>query len=109
MQTRLHLLADEPGEFWGRNVQYSGTGFADQQFRAVSMTQEDFDAWVAKVKGSSDALDQTAYEALVKPSEDVPVTYYSGVEPNLFGSVIAKYAHNDAMLRPSKTETERAE
>jgi cytochrome o ubiquinol oxidase subunit 2 len=109
MQTRLHLLADEPGEFWGRNVQYSGSGFADQQFRAVSMTQEDFDAWVAKAKESSGTLDKSTYDALVKPSEDVPVKYYSGVEPNLFDSIIAKYAHNDAMLMPSKTETETAE
>ena len=30
METRLHLLADEPGRFVGRNMQYSGDGFADQ-------------------------------------------------------------------------------
>ena len=51
MQTRLHLLADKPGRFMGRNVQDSGRGFADQRFDAIAATsKEDFEAWVAKVK-----------------------------------------------------------
>ena len=109
MQTRLNLLADEPGTFWGRNVQYSGTGFANQQFRTHAQSKEDFDAWLEKAKQSGKALDASAYEALAKPSEKVPVTYYSGVEPGLFDKIIAKYAHNDAMLMRSKAETETAE
>jgi cytochrome o ubiquinol oxidase subunit 2 len=96
MQTRLHLLADKPGKFWGRNVQYSGSGFADQQFDAVAMSNEDFDAWVAKAKQSSLQLDDASYGRLSKPSADVPVTYYSGVEPDLFDKVVAKYAHGTA-------------
>jgi cytochrome o ubiquinol oxidase subunit 2 len=95
MQTRLHLLADKPGRFRGRNVQYSGRGFADQWFNAVATTNEQFDAWVTKVKGSSDTLDTAAYEALAKPSEKVPVTYYSSVKPNLFDNIIAKWKHGD--------------
>ena len=38
MQTRLNLLADEPGRFAGRNMQYSGDGFANQQFEAIAMS-----------------------------------------------------------------------
>jgi cytochrome o ubiquinol oxidase subunit 2 len=52
VQTRLHLLADAPGRFAGRNTQYSGTGFADQHFEAIAALPEDFDAWVTKVKQS---------------------------------------------------------
>lgn len=103
MQTRLHLLADKPGKFWGRNVQYSGTGFANQQFRAIAATKEDFDAWVEKVKGSSDTLDASTYEELAKPSEKVPVTYYSGVEPNLFDNIIAKWRAGDITDPPPST------
>jgi len=95
MQTRLHLLADEPAEMWGRNVQYSGTGFADQQFRAIATTKDEFDAWVAKAKAASATLDATAYETLAKPSSKVPVTYYSGVESDLFDRIIAKWRHGD--------------
>jgi cytochrome o ubiquinol oxidase subunit 2 len=93
MQTKLHLLADKPGHFWGRNAQYSGSGFADQQFGVIADSKEDFDAWVAKVKQSGQTLDAAAYDKLAKPSADVPVTYYSGVEPDLFDKIIAKYPH----------------
>ena len=109
MQTRLHLLADEPGKFWGRNVQYSGRGFANQQFRAIATIKEDFDAWVEKVKGAEEKLDTVTYEKLLKPSQKVPVTYYSGYEANLFDTIIAKYAHNDADLTPSSETAEPAQ
>ena len=51
-----------------------------------------------KAKQSSDTLDAATYETLAKPSQKVPVTYYSGVEPDLFDKIIAKYARNDAEL-----------
>lgn len=108
MQTRLNLLADEPGKFWGRNLQYSGTGFANQQFRAVATTKEDFDAWVEKARGSSGTLDAPTYEKLAKPSQKVPVTYYSGVEPNLFDSIIEKYSHGDVDRMPSAAHADKA-
>lgn len=110
MQTRLHLLADEPGEFWGRNVQYSGRGFADQQFRAIATaTRDEFEAWVAKVGASSDTLDAATYGRLAKPSTKVPVTYYSGVEANLFDKIIAKWRHGGtAHPAPSTAEAEQA-
>jgi cytochrome o ubiquinol oxidase subunit II len=96
METRLHLLADEPGTFRGRNMQYSGDGFANQFFEAHAMSEEDFEAWVAKVRQSSDNLDNAAYEELAKPSELHPVTYYASFEPDLFASIIAKYGpHTD--------------
>jgi cytochrome o ubiquinol oxidase subunit 2 len=91
MQTRLHLLADAPGRFTGRNTQYSGAGFADQHFEAIAASPEDFDAWVAKVKQSPGKLDGVAYHALAAPRRAHPITYYSAVEPNLFDTIIAKY------------------
>jgi cytochrome o ubiquinol oxidase subunit 2 len=96
MQTRLHLLADEPGRFMGRNSQYSGRGFSDQHFEAVATSPEDFETWVAKVKQSPDKLDSPTYQALAAPSIAHPVTYYSTVEPNLFDQTIAKYTHGTA-------------
>jgi len=91
MQTRLNLIADEPGSYLGRNTQYSGDGFADQHFTALAMSDADFAEWVAKVRQSAEALDAPAYEALAVPSNKHPVTYYSGVEPNLFVKIIDKY------------------
>ena len=93
MQTRLHLLADAPGKFTGRNTQYSGSGFSSQHFQAIAASPEEFEAWVAKVKQSPDKLDAATYRALAAPSSSHPVTYYSTVEPNLFDTIIAKYTN----------------
>jgi cytochrome o ubiquinol oxidase subunit 2 len=96
MRTRLHLLADAPGQFMGRNTQYSGAGFADQHFEAIAASPAEFDAWVAKVKQSPNRLDAAAYRALAAPSRGHAVTYYSAVPPDLFDSIIAKYTHGQA-------------
>jgi cytochrome o ubiquinol oxidase subunit 2 len=92
MQTRLNVLADKPGQFAGRNMQYSGSGFANQHFTAIALSDADFDAWVAKVRQSDKKLDNATYEQLAKPSQLYPVTYYSAFEPDLFARIIAKYA-----------------
>jgi cytochrome o ubiquinol oxidase subunit 2 len=56
------------------------------------MSDQDFEAWVAKVRQSEGRLDAAAYEQLAKPSELHPVTYYAAFEPDLFARIIAKYA-----------------
>lgn len=93
MQTRLQLLADQPGKFVGRNSQYSGGGFSDQHFEVVSLNSGDFDAWVAKAKQAPGQLDAASYPAQAAKSRAVPVTYYSAVEKDLFDRIIDKYRH----------------
>ena len=92
MTSRLHLVADEPGQFTGRNTMYSGDGFADQHFQAYAMSDGDFDAWVEKVRQSADRLDTDAYATLVKPSIGHAVEYYSAFDNDLFERILAKYA-----------------
>ena len=36
MMTTLHLAADEPGEYMGRNANFSGKGFAENTFQRDS-------------------------------------------------------------------------
>ena len=91
MQTQLNLIADAPGRFTGRNMQYSGDGFADQQFAAVAMSSEDFEAWVAAARRSPETLDAATYAALAKPSIAHPVGYYASFEPELFERIIERY------------------
>lgn len=91
MRTYLNLRAEAPGTFFGMNTQYSGKGFADQHFAVRATTPAQFAAWVAKAKRSPKKLDAAAYAALAKPSSNVPVTIYSGVEPDLFARIIEKY------------------
>ena len=91
MQTRLHLIADEAGDFDGLSSNYSGKGFSDMKFRTLATSQKDFDAWVQKVKASSTQLSMDKYATVAQPQENAPVQYFSTVDPKLFNNIIAKY------------------
>lgn len=91
MQTRLHLIADEPGNYAGTSANFSGRGFSDMNFRTLAEPREQFDAWVRKVKASPEQLDATVYGSVAQPSEKTPVRYFSSVDPRLFHNIIAKY------------------
>jgi len=88
MQTQLHLLASQPGTYQGLSSNYSGDGFSGMTFKAHALSQQGFDAWVAKVKASPQALGAADYEQLARPSEHNPVAYYSQVQPDLFAEII---------------------
>lgn len=92
MQTRLHLLADQPGTFDGHNQQISGRGYSDMHFKANAVSREEFQAWVEKIRQSPEKLDLDRYEKLAKPSAGYhPVTYFSTVEPDLFVYILRKF------------------
>ncbi|MEJ2377629.1 MAG: cytochrome ubiquinol oxidase subunit II, partial [Pseudolabrys sp.] len=91
MQTRLHMLADKPSHFIGRNTNFSGRDFADQHFAVKALPPARFRAWIAQVKHSPKTLGAAAYARLEQPGTTGAATY-SAVEPNLFYKVIAKYS-----------------
>jgi cytochrome o ubiquinol oxidase subunit 2 len=91
MQTRLHLLADEPGTYLGQNQQFSGSGYADMNFKAIAVSATEYEAWMQKAKQSPDKLDPARYAELEKPSANYPVTLFSSVTPGLFDRIIRKY------------------
>lgn len=91
MQTQLNVIADKPSTFTGRNTQYSGTGFADQQFAVKAVSDAEFESWLAVVRESPDMLDAQAYATVAKPSEKAPVAYFASAETGLFDKIIEKY------------------
>ncbi len=91
MQTRLHLLANEPGSYAGQNQQYSGEGYAGMNFKAVATTPEEYAAWLTESRKAPQKLDLARYEQLAKPTTDTSISYFSSVEPGLFDSIIHKY------------------
>ena len=92
MQTKLHLIANEPGTFQGISANYSGAGFSGMKFNAIATpTQGDFDQWVSDVKAQGSSLTKANYDQLALASEDNPVTYYGNVDKDLFHSIIMKY------------------
>lgn len=66
MLTTIHLAADEVGSFMGRNSNFNGRGFAEMEFEAQSMTQKDFDEWVADVKAKEAPLTEEKFDELLK-------------------------------------------
>lgn len=91
METHLNLLADQTGQFVGRNSQYSGDGFSQQSFTVRAVTEDEFDAWVETVRGAGKTLDEAAYEALRAPSIADPVAHYDGFDDGLFDRIIMRY------------------
>lgn len=92
METKLHLIANEPGTFKGLSANYSGAGFSGMKFNAIATpTQGDFDKWVSDVKAQGHKLTKANYYALAKASKNNPVTYYGDVDKGLFHTIIMKY------------------
>jgi cytochrome o ubiquinol oxidase subunit 2 len=91
METKLHLIAREPGSYAGLSSNYSGEGFSDMHFQAIATSEDGFKDWIAKAKATQVVLDKDSYNALAKPSTKASVAYYGSVTPDLFGYVVNKY------------------
>jgi cytochrome o ubiquinol oxidase subunit 2 len=104
-QSRLHLMADEPGTYAGHNQQFSGRGYADMYFKAIAVSREQFEAWVQNTGRSPNTLDPARYEDLAKPSIGHPVTFYSSVTAGLFDRVIQSYGQAGATAGPTRRDS----
>ena len=91
MNTKLHLIADRVGIFKGASANLSGKGFSGMTFVAEATSEEDFEAWVKKVKRSSPSLHFEDYLSLAKPSENVPAASFVLKEPDLYRRIVMKY------------------
>lgn len=93
MSTQLHIMADGPGEYTGREAEINGAGYSDMTFLTKSMTQNDFEEWITQVKKSSQHLTEDTYRQLVKPSINKSVIFFSEVEKDLYHKVVHKYMY----------------
>jgi cytochrome aa3-600 menaquinol oxidase subunit 2 len=67
MVTTLHLAADVPGEYMGRNANFSGKGFAQNTFDVTAMSQKEFDDWVKEVKETAEPITEKKFDELLEP------------------------------------------
>ena len=88
MQTKLHAVINQPGEYAGMSANYSGAGFSGMHFAFHGMRAEDFAQWVEKTKASGTALGREDYLQLQQPSTNAPVQHFASVLPALFDSVL---------------------
>lgn len=88
MSTTLHGVLNKPGQYEGFSANYSGAGFSHMRFKYQGVSQDEFDAWVSKVKNEDRALQRPEYLALEKPSERDPVRRYASVAPELYDAIV---------------------
>lgn len=88
MQTQLNAVINKPGEFEGFSSNYSGAGFSDMRFKFHALSNDDFDAWVKKVKTGGEALKRPDYLTLEKPSIKDPVRYFGTVDGTLYHAIL---------------------
>jgi cytochrome o ubiquinol oxidase subunit 2 len=92
MTSQLSLMADSTGEYAGSSSNISGKGYAGMNFKAISMSTSDYNAWVKKTAGTGKDLDWNKYSGeIAKPTENSPVSYYVVRDNDLFRKVIMKY------------------
>ncbi|WP_010303899.1 cytochrome aa3 quinol oxidase subunit II [Kurthia senegalensis] len=65
MVTKIHLAAEEEGEYFGRNSLFNGPGFEAQQFEVQAMKQADYDEWVQDVQSSEPKLTEEKFNELL--------------------------------------------
>ncbi|SER84055.1 cytochrome aa3-600 menaquinol oxidase subunit 2 [Gracilibacillus ureilyticus] len=68
MQTKLYMVADMPGSYYGRNTNFNGQGYAHMEFEVQAMTNEDFNEWVQEVKNTANDLTEEEYAELLEPT-----------------------------------------
>ena len=88
MQTQLHAVINEPGDYRGMSSHYSGAGFSGMHFPFHGLEAADFDAWVEKARSSGNVLDRAAYNELLKPSQNNPATFYKLEDSALFHDIL---------------------
>ncbi|WP_158521491.1 hypothetical protein [Kushneria konosiri] len=88
MMTRLHLEADHPGRFEGKNMQYNGEGFHRQRFITRAVDAKTFDDFVERTRQQGQPLDQNAYEVIMKKGDNRDVASALGLDKSDTDAVI---------------------
>ena len=104
MVTTLHLAADVPGEFMGRNANFSGKGFAENTFNVTAMSQKDFDDWVKEVKETAKPITEKKFEELLEPGHLGQQTY-TGTHLD-FSPPPTGHDHNEESSETTDSETD---
>lgn len=104
MSSKLSLMADEPGRYFGTNTNINGEGYSGMNFEAWAMgSRRDFDLWAKALVALPNhaTMDWDEYEKLAEPSKDNKVMYYHLHDVSLYNKVINKYMYhaNDGELK----------
>jgi cytochrome o ubiquinol oxidase subunit II len=105
MKTQLNFAVSQPGESWGENTQFNGTGFQNDRFKISARSPQDFDQWLAGVHAQDNRLDVSEYQVLsVRSSLPHPLTF-GAVDPGLFAGIVAQSIPTGHMLKLEAVQT----
>ena len=71
----LYLAADVPGEYMGRNANFTGAGFAEQTFSVQALPPEEYEKWLREIKATADPLTPEKLEELLEPGHLGQLTF----------------------------------
>jgi cytochrome o ubiquinol oxidase subunit 2 len=91
MDSQLHLMASQTGDYRGVSANISGAGFAGMNFTVRASSGNDFNKWVRETTHAPNSLNLQTYTQLAKPSEVSQPIYYSSTQAGLYDDVIMKY------------------
>ncbi|MDB5473221.1 MAG: ubiquinol oxidase subunit [Devosia sp.] len=97
MQTQLHAVVNQPGEYRGISAAYSGHGFSGMHFKFRGVDDAAFEQWVTKVRQAPDTLDRARYLELEKRSENVAPMHFASVERGLYTAIVNMCVERDKM------------
>ncbi|PID61349.1 MAG: ubiquinol oxidase subunit II [Gammaproteobacteria bacterium] len=104
MQTELNAVINEAGDYEGFSANYSGAGFSHMRFVFHGLDDAGFENWIDTVRQSKLELDRDTFVTLEQPSEKVPVTHYSNIDPELWDLAVnlcfepSTLCHDDMMM-----------
>ncbi|WP_110926180.1 cytochrome aa3 quinol oxidase subunit II [Bacillus massiliglaciei] len=75
MVNTLHLAADAPGEYMGRNANFSGAGFAQHTFNVKAMPEAEYEEWVSDIKKTAKPITEDTFNKLLEPGHVGQSTY----------------------------------
>ncbi|MFS0672223.1 cytochrome aa3 quinol oxidase subunit II [Ornithinibacillus sp. 179-J 7C1 HS] len=75
MVTKINIVADVPGDYPGRNANFSGKGFAKNTFTATALSPDEFDKWVEEIHSTAEALTEEKFEQLLEPGHLGQMTF----------------------------------
>ena len=87
METTLWAVGNDPGVYEGRSSHYSGAGFSGMSFEFHVLEEAEFDKWVGSVS-EGESLDRIRFMELVEPSENVPPTFFSLADDELYHDIL---------------------
>lgn len=92
MTTKLSLMADATGEYYGTNTNINGEGYSKMTFKAVATTDEEFTDWLAdKELFADNHLNWERYLELVKPTMNDGVTYFHIHDTTMHDQIVNQY------------------